>query len=301
MERILITGVAGFIGSNVSRRFLKEGYKVIGVDDLSNGTADNIPEDVTFIKGDISKQSTIGKIPKGCKRILHLAGQSSGDISFDDPIADLEKNTISTLNLIHYGIENEAERIVYASSMSVYGDVVDRPIAENEICDPLSCYGVGKLSAEGYLKVYQQQLPYVSLRMYNVYGPGQNMSNLRQGMVSIYIAQALQGNILVKGSVKRFRDLIYIDDIVEAWFRATIYPSALCQILNVGTGIKTSVEELLNKICSQINNSDYYVDGQTLGDQSGIYADITKLSKILEMDEFISVDDGLEKFIEWAK
>jgi UDP-glucose 4-epimerase len=301
VEKILITGVAGFIGSHVSRRFIQEGYDVVGVDDLSNGYLENIPEAVTFLKGDLALTETIEKLPTDCNKILHLAGQSSGEISFDDPVLDLEKNTISTINLIHYGIENCVERIVYASSMSVYGDVEDKPIAETLICEPLSCYGVGKFASEGYLKVHQRQLPYVLMRMYNVYGPGQDMRNLRQGMVSIFLAQALQGgNILVKGSVNRFRDMIYIDDMVEAWFRAATYSSALCQTLNVGTGIKSTVGELLNKICSQVKGSDYYVEGNTLGDQSGIYADTTKLNKVLSMNQFISVDDGLAMFINWA-
>jgi UDP-glucose 4-epimerase len=302
MKKILITGVAGFIGSHVSKRFIQEGYEVVGIDDLSNGDVRNIPKEVVFIEGDLAQWKTIKTIPNGCHKILHLAGQSSGEISFDDPVADLEKNTISTVNLIKYGIENQSERIVYASSMSVYGDVADKPISEDEICEPLSCYGVGKLAAEGYLKVYQKQLPYVSLRMYNVYGIGQDMENFRQGMVSIFLSQALKSNnIIVKGSLDRFRDLIYIDDVVEAWYRSAIYPSALNQTLNVGTGIKTTVGQLLKMICEQIENSGYYVDGNTPGDQSGIYASTQKLSRALEIDEFISLEDGLLKFIEWAK
>jgi UDP-glucose 4-epimerase len=302
MKKILITGVAGFIGSHVSRRFIQEGYDVVGVDDLSNGAVANVPDGVTFIAGDLAKQTTIMAIPKGCHKILHLAGQSSGEISFDNPVADLEKNTTSTVNLINYGIENQSERIVFASSMSVYGDVLDKPVTEDELCEPLSCYGVGKLAAEGYLKVYQKQLPYVSLRMSNVYGPGQDMKNLRQGMVSIFLSQALQiGNVLVKGGLDRFRDLIYIDDVVEVWYRSATYPSALYHTLNLGTGIKTTVGELLEMICSQVENSDYYVEGKTPGDQSGIYADSRKLNKVLEMDSFVSFQDGLVKFIEWAK
>jgi UDP-glucose 4-epimerase len=301
MKKILITGVAGFIGSHVSKRFIQEGYDVIGVDDLSNGEITNIPDEVTFIEGDLAQQKTIMAIPKGCQKILHLAGQSSGEISFDAPLADLEKNTISTVNLILYGIENQSERIVYASSMSVYGNVADKPISEDEFCEPLSCYGVGKLASEGYLKVYQKQLPYVSLRMYNVYGPGQDMKNLRQGMVSIFLSQALAGkHILVKGSLDRFRDFIYIDDVVEAWYCSATYSSALYQTLNIGTGIKTTVGGLLKMICAQIENTDYYVEGTTPGDQSGIYADIRKLSKVLKMDEFINIENGLTNFIEWA-
>lgn len=302
MDKVLITGVAGFIGSHVASRFLQEGYQVIGIDDLSGGNVTNIPAGVDFIQGDLALAATIARIPRDCRKILHLAGQSSGEISFDDPVADLEKNTVSTLNLIRYGVENRVERIVYASSMSVYGAVENAPISESHHCRPLSCYGVGKHAAEGYLRVYLNKLPFVSLRMFNVYGPGQDMSNLRQGMVSIYLAQALaNGQIEVKGSVERFRDFIYIDDVVETWLRAATYTSALGQTLNVGTGVRTTVGELLERVCALVPGSSYYVQGVTPGDQSGIYADVSELRKCLNLDCFTQLDEGLCVFTDWAR
>src|SRR5688572_13795626 len=163
MEKVLITGVAGFIGAHVARRFLAEGYRVIGVDDLSTGNAANVPQGVDFVAGNLALEATFNQLPDDCRRILHLAGQSSGEISFDDPVDDLNKNTVSTLNLIRYGIKHRAERIVYASSMSVYGAVPDAPVKETHPCAPLSCYGVGKRASEDYLRVYRSQLPSVAL------------------------------------------------------------------------------------------------------------------------------------------
>lgn len=300
MDKVLITGVAGFIGSHVARRFLKEGCQVVGVDDLSSGKVANVPTGVEFIQGDLASPATRSRLPSACRKILHLAGQSSGEISFDDPAADLEKNTVSTLNLIRYGIENRVERFVYASSMSVYGAVEDAPIHEMHPCSPLSCYGVSKQAAEGYLRVYQHQLPFVSLRMFNVYGPGQDMSNLRQGMVSIYLAQALaSGRIEVKGSTERFRDFVYIDDVVEAWVHAATYPAALGRSLNVATGVRTTVGDLLERICALIPGSTYYMRGTTPGDQSGIYADVTEMRKYLKLDCSIPLDVGLRAFVDW--
>ena len=302
MEKVLITGVAGFIGSHVACRFLKEGYQVVGVDDLSSGKIVNVPAGVEFVQGDLARPAIISRLPSGCRRILHLAGQSSGEISFDDPVADLEKNTVSTLNLIRYGIENRVERFVYASSMSVYGAVADAPINETHHCLPLSCYGIGKHAAEGYLRVYLNKLPFVSLRMFNVYGPGQDMDNLRQGMVSIYLAQAIaNGRIEVKGSTERFRDFIYIDDVVEAWLRAATYPSAMGRSLNVGTGVRTTVGGLLDRVCALIPGSTYYIQGATPGDQSGIYADVSELRKCLNLDCFTQLDVGLRVFADWAR
>lgn len=302
MEKILVTGVAGFIGSYVASRFLQEGYSVVGVDDLSSGRRENIPSGLEFVQGDLALASTIARIPRDCRKVLHLAGQSSGEISFDDPVVDLEKNTVSTLNLIRYGIENCIERIVYASSMSVYGAVETAPINESHLCRPLSCYGIGKYASEEYLRVYQHVLPSVVLRMFNVYGPGQDLSNLRQGMVSIYLAQALANRqIEVKGSTDRFRDFIFIDDVVETWFRAATYPSALRQTLNVGTGIRTTVGVLLERVCAHVPGSIYYVQGATPGDQSGIYADVSRLNECLGIKSFTSIDDGLLKFVDWAR
>ena len=302
MKKILITGAAGFIGSHVAKRFVAEGFDVIGVDDFSAGKEENIPKGIVFIKGDLALESTIAQLPDGCKLILHLAGQSSGEISFDDPVADLGKNAVSTLNLIKYGIRNKSERIIYASSMSVYGTVPDEPINEDIKPAPLSCYGVSKLTSEGYLKVYKDQLSYVALRMFNVYGPGQDLSNLRQGMVSIFLAQALaSGRIEIKGSLDRFRDFIYIDDVVEAWFRASTYSNCENQIFNVGTGIRTSIKELLDKICNSVSGTEFTVLGSTPGDQNGIYGDIGKLNNILDLKEFTKMDKGLALFAEWAK
>ncbi|MFC4313383.1 NAD-dependent epimerase/dehydratase family protein [Steroidobacter flavus] len=303
MEKILITGVAGFIGSHVARRFQREGYRVVGVDDLSGGELANVPEGIEFIRGDLTLASTMASLPSDCRRILHLAGQSSGEISFDEPVVDLNKNTVSTLNLIRYGIEHRVERLVYASSMSIYGSVPSVPIEESRPGAPLSCYGVGKLAAENYLKVYASRLPFVAMRMFNVYGPGQNLKNLRQGMVSIYLAQALTGtgSIEVKGSTERFRDFIYIDDVVEAWWRAATRDAALGQTFNIGTGIKTTVGDLLQHICALTPGSSFFVRGSTPGDQSGIYADVTKLREVLGISSSTPLDIGLRHFVDWAR
>ena len=301
-KSVLISGVAGFIGSHVARRFLAEGYQVVGVDDLSGGHLPNVPDGVDLITADLAQPATTARLPPGCRTIVHLAGQSSGEISFDDPIADLQKNTLSTVNLIRYGIENQAERIVYASSMSVYGEVPDEPIPEGWDPRPLSCYGVGKLASEGYLRVYQRQLPFVVMRMFNVYGPGQDLRNLRQGMVSIFVAQALSsGRIEVKGNTNRFRDLIHVDDVAEAWWRAARNPEARNHVFNIGTGRRTTVGELLTLICERVPGAEYFVRGSTPGDQTGIYADITKLRTLLGLTQFVGVAEGLSGFIDWAR
>ncbi len=301
---ILITGVAGFIGSHIAKRFIDEGYKVIGIDNLSNGDIKNIPKEVDFLNIDLVNSNSINLIPPKCEYILHLAGQSSGELSYKNPIDDLNKNTISTLNLINYGIENKVKKFLFASSMSIYGDFdcTFKGVKEKDILEPKSCYGIGKLSSEKYLKVFKEKLPFISLRMFNVYGPGQDMNNMKQGMVSIFLSQAINyGEISVKGSLSRFRDFIFIDDVVEAWFRATFYDKALNEAINIGTGKKTTVNMLVESI-KKITKVGYVkVEEGTPCDQLGIYADNTKLKEILNLNPQVRLENGLKTFYDWAR
>ena len=301
-KTVVVTGVAGFIGSRVAARMAAEGFTVIGVDDLSSGKQSNVPSSIDFIQGNLADTQTISKLPKAAELVLHLAGQSSGEMSFDDPVADLEKNTISTLNLIRYGIGANTSKFVYASSMSVYGNVPDAPIGEDEHVAPLSCYGVGKLAAEKYLNVFCKQLSSVSLRMFNVYGPGQDMTNLRQGMVSIYLAQALTNkHIVVKGSLERFRDFIYIDDVVEAWFRAATFAGVVGNTINIGTGVRTTVAQVLEAVKANVVGTTVEVTDPTPGDQNGIFADTTRMRALLGMSDFVQLADGIKRFSDFVK
>jgi UDP-glucose 4-epimerase len=279
-----------------------EGFTVVGVDDLSSGKQSNVPSSIDFIQGNLADTRTISKLPKSAELVLHLAGQSSGEMSFDDPVADLEKNTISTLHLISYGIGANISKLVYASSMSVYGNVPDAPIGEDEHVAPLSCYGVGKLAAENYLNVFGKQLSSVSLRMFNVYGPGQDMNNLRQGMVSIYMAQALTNkHIVVKGSLERFRDFIYIDDVVEAWFRAATFAGVVGNTINIGTGVRTTVAQVLEAVKANVVGTTVEVTDPTPGDQNGIFADTTRMRALLGMSDFVQLADGVKRFSDFVK
>ena len=299
--KVLITGVGGFIASKIASRFISQGFHVTGVDDFSGGKRENVPDGIVLVEGDLASKETIEKLPSDISVILHLAGQSSGEMSFDDPKSDLSKNGVSTLNLIQYGIAIGAKKLVFASSVSIYGWVGDRKLSETDIADPTSCYGVSKLAAEGYLRIYSEQLPYVNMRMFNVYGPGQDLDNLRQGMVSIYVAQAVSsGNIHVKGSLERFRDYIFIDDVVEAWFRASTLEHVQNVSLNVGTGVRTSVRQLLDIIKRELPDTKWFADGNTLGDQFGHYSDNQQIKDLLQMSEFMQLSEGMRKFVAWA-
>ena len=301
-KNILITGVAGFIGSKVAERFKKENYNIFGVDDMSTGSLKNIPKGIKFIKADLSNKKVINLLPEKCYQIHHLAGQSSGQISFEDPLNDLSKNTSSTLNLIEYGIKKKVKLFLYASSMSVYGNLLKKKASEHDICQPLSCYGLGKLTSEKYLKIFCKKLPFIGMRFFNVYGPGQNMNNLKQGMVSIYLASILKKNkIIVKGSVNRYRDLIYIDDVVDIWIEGLKNKRMKNKIINLGTGQKTKVSQMLEILKKlHIKKSKIIIKKNTPDDQQGIYAD-KSIFRLVHKKKFIGIKEGFQRFYNWAK
>jgi len=292
---ILITGVAGFIGSSIAKK-IKNKYKLFGIDNLSTGKKTNIPKEVTFYKLDLSKKNCLKNFPR-VDYIMHLAGQSSADKSFNSPILDLQQNTQSTLNIIEYAKRKKVKKIIYASSMSVYGNIIKKNLSENENVNPVSFYGVSKLSSEKYLSLLSPNVNYLILRMFNVYGPGQNLKDLNQGMVSIYLSQYLyKKKILVKGSVERIRDFIYIDDVVNIWVKS-INNNIKNEIFNVGTGIGYSVKNLIKLIS---NTANIKVINPTKGDQFKIVSNNKKLKKYFKLINFVNLKLGVEKFKKYA-
>tara|TARA_Y100000992_G_C21273859_1_gene498672 strand:- start:5329 stop:6252 length:924 start_codon:yes stop_codon:yes gene_type:complete len=306
MKRILVTGGAGFIGSKVSDNLVNDGYEVFTIDNLSTGYEENLPSKVKFIEGDCSDNQLTDQLLKyQFDSIIHIAGQSSGEISFEDPERDLRDNALSTLNLLNFATKNNCRKFIYASTMSVYGDVPNHIINESNETKPLSMYAVGKLASENYLRIYHNLgIRTVSLRLFNVYGPGQNMQNLKQGMISIYLSQVINDKkIVVKGSPDRFRDFVYIDDVVKVFnFFNKEYDFKSYENFNISTGIKTEVKELLEKINSKLQSRVPVSFKQgTLGDQFGIYGDNSKLLIKMKNFTFMSLDEGLNEFLEFLE
>lgn len=301
MSRYLVTGAAGFIGSTVANRLVAQGHEVIAIDNISTGHVENVPDGVFLVKGDCADASVYDMIPQvKYDAIFHIAGQSSGEISFDDPIYDIKTNTESTLLLLKFALKNGCKRFIYAGTMSVYGVQPDRPIMENDLCTPESFYGVGKMASEHYIRIYQEYgIDSTILRLFNVYGPGQNLENLRQGMVSIFLAQALKDNkICVKGSADRFRDFIYIDDVAEAFVRCLVKHESYNKVINVGTGVKTTVRQLVEQLISNFDSKiNVIYEGQTAGDIHGICPDISKMDSFLGVWEKTDLNVGVNKFV----
>ncbi len=303
MKTYLVTGAAGFVGAALSKCLIENGNKVVTIDNLSTGFEDSIPDGVVFYKGNVQDKIVVKKLEKyNFECIFHIAGQSSGEISYDDPVYDLQTNTQSTLLLLKLAQQTGCKKFIYASTMSVYGDNKEF-VSEKDATEPKSFYGVGKLASEKYLKIFSDDIVTTSLRLFNIYGPGQNMKNMRQGMVSIFLQQALTSNqIEVKGSLKRFRDFIYIDDVVSAFLKAENRKSKDKKIYNIGTGIKHTVSELIEIISSNFQDNKIIIqNSNTPGDQFGIYSNSNLAIKELKWKSNVSLKEGIKIMVDYYR
>ena len=296
--KILITGIAGFIGSKLAKSFQKSGHTIIGIDDLSTGYKKNLPPNVIFYKFNVADKKKLFKLKGNFDQIFHCAGQTSVEKSFEDPLIDLNGNLISTINIINFGIQRNVKKLIFASSVTAYGNQSNKKVKEENVLLPLTCYGASKVAAENYIKIFSNKLPYVILRLNNVYGHGQDMNNLKQGMISIYLSQALKkNNIEVKGSTERYRDFIYVEDVVNIWKIISRKKTIKNMTFNVGTGKKTKVKTVLSLIKNNFKGLKTYVTSPTRGDQFGNQVDISKLKKKLNYKKFINLKSGLKQFI----
>ncbi len=306
IDHIIVTGGAGFIGSRIALRLIKEGYKVTVLDNLSTGRKENIPEGASFIKIDLGQQSDYSRLKNiACDAVFHLAGQSSGEDSFKSPLYDLQSHVLSTFYLLDWCKQKQVSRFIYASSMSIYGDPESLPVKESHPLQPKTYYAAGKISAEAYIKFFQTLgINTTIFRFFSVYGPGQNLENKNQGMVSIFLSYMLeQVPVYVKGSEKRFRDFVYIDDVVDAWLSSYRDPAAYGKIYNLASGKKTTVEALLNALKASFDYKVYPIDYRdgTPGDQLGLVADISFITKELKWSPRIDLQAGLNSMVAFEK
>lgn len=305
MSTYLVTGAAGFIGAAIAKKLISEGHSVVTIDNLSTGYESNIPNEVIFINGDDFDTKIIEKLDDyDFDAIIHIAGQSSGEVSFEDPVYDLKTNTQSTLMLLDFARKHNVKKFIYASSMSVYGDKEPPLVTEDTIPIPKSFYAVGKLASENYMRIFAEMfgIQCTALRFFNVYGIGQNMSNLKQGMASIYLSMAIKDHhITVKGSKDRFRDFVYIDDIVKAVICSLSRKGKIFDIYNVSNKNMQTVESIVELIKSSLSYdvTSEYIQG-TPGDQHGIYGDNQKIKNDLGWQAEYTFEEGMEKMIEWA-
>ena len=282
MARYLITGGAGFIGSALALRLLKENHEVHVIDfEHRMEQAKNKLQGAVLHCGDISKKNTFELLPKGSYDIaFHMAAQTSARISEENPIFDIDSNVKGSYNFCKWARQSNLNRAIFTSSMAVYGSHGDN-IDENAPLNPVSVYGITKKAGEDFFKILTKDGVRTSIyRLFNVYGPGQDFTNMKQGMLSIFISQAiLSGEIQVTGSLDRYRDFVFIDDVLSALLIDS--GETEIEVFNVGNGMPITVQELCNIIARKIDNKRKKIQiietDSHRGDVFGNYSDISKL------------------------
>lgn len=305
--KAIVTGGAGFIGSHLAKRLLNDGWEVLVYDNLSSGFRYNVPDGAKFQWLDLTQEDCISVFPKDSVDVVfHLASHVGQELSFERPLFDLRANAISTMILLNWCLEKGIKRFVFASTMNLYGDPDNELVTEDVQLRPPSPYSVGKIASEYLCKIYQNfGINSTCLRLFNVYGPGQDMQNMKQGMASIFMTYVAQNKpINVRGSKDRFRDFIYVDDVVDAFVKA-VDTKASGKIYNVSTGRKTYVWQLINEIIKSFGHdpekySVTYGD-PTPRDQFGVYGDSTLLRNDLGWEPKVKLEDGIKKMAEWVK
>ena len=314
MPRALLTGGAGFIGSNVYDRFRQAGYDVTVIDDLSSGKRANLPGDADLRVVDVGGPEVAKLISdERFDVVAHFAAQIDVRRSVTDPMLDARVNVVGILNLleaIRARPEHQRPRFIFASTGgALYGDALSLPTAETAPTNPDAPYGIAKLSSEYYIAYYGRiwGLDAVTLRFGNVYGPRQDPHG-DAGVIAIFCGKLLEGKPLtIFGSGKQTRDYVFVEDVAEAFFTvatAKIPPAGPIQdrAFNIGTAVETSVLDVARVLAAaagvepRINFAE-----ERRGELMRSLLDPTKAQKLLGWKAKVGIDEGLRRTFDWAK
>ena len=318
----LVTGCAGFIGSNLIESLLQRGQKVVGLDNFSTGFQHNLDQveavvgretwkRFRFIEGDIRSLDTCRGACKGVDYVLHEAALGSVPRSIDDPITSHESNVTGFLNMLVAARDAKVRRFVYAASSAAYGDHPGLPKVEETIGRPLSPYGAGKYMNELYADVFGRcyGLETVGLRYFNVFGPRQDPDGAYAAVIPKWIAAMLRGEtVYINGDGETARDFCFIDNVVQANILAATAanPEAANRVYNVALGDQTSLNQLFASLRELLAARDASFDCAPpvyrdfrAGDVRFSRADISKATNLLGFKPTVPVHDGLERALDW--
>jgi UDP-glucose 4-epimerase len=308
---VLVTGGAGFIGSHLADRLAGEGHHVLVFDNEATGRRENVSA-AHYMQGDVTRPADLEQaFGTGLDAVCHIAGQVSLIRSFTDPVVDLRTNIEGTVNVLQLCLQYRVPRLLYASSMTVYGHTDVLPTPEEAPCQPVSYYGITKYAAERYVHTTAERVDLdfdfhvTCFRMYNVYGPRQALNNPYQGVLGIFLGNLLRGEPLtIFGDGEQSRDFVYIDDIVDAWVGALGNPAAYGGTFNLGSGRRLSINQLADHVLAAFDRpraSDMvrYAPGRP-GEQRHVEADITRACATLGWEPQVSFDVGLTETVRWA-
>lgn len=310
-SKFLVTGAAGFIGSNLVEALLKMGYKVCCLDDLSNGKQENVDlfidnPNYTFIKGDIRDFDTCMKACKGVDYVLHQAAWGSVPRSIEMPVLYEEINIKGTLNMMEAARQNDVRKFVYASSSSVYGDEPNLPKKEGREGNLLSPYALTKRVDEEYGKLYTKLygLDTYGLRYFNVFGKRQNPNGAYAAVIPKFIKQLINDEQpTINGDGKQSRDFTYIENVIEANLKACkASHEAAGEAYNIAYGGREYLIDIYDELCKALGKDINPIYGpERKGDIKHSNADVSKAKELLGYDPEWSFERGIEAAIEWYR
>ncbi len=310
--KVLVTGGAGFIGSHLAEGMLAAGHQVVVVDNESTGKRENVPSGAAYIRVDVTDLRRLeAAFERGIDALCHIAGQVSIIRSFTDPVADLHTNVQGTVNVLQLCLKYQVPRLIYASSMTNYGQTEVLPIPETHPCEPTSYYGITKYAAERYVHTTARRIDLdfdfqvTSLRMYNVYGPRQALDNPYQGVLGIFLGNLLRKEpIVIFGDGEQSRDFIYISDVVRAWVTALDNEATFGNVFNIGSGQRLTINQLADAVLGAFHQSRSTWDVKYLparpGEQRHVEADISCAISAMGWTPAVSFEDGLAETLRWA-
>jgi nucleoside-diphosphate-sugar epimerase len=305
--KCLVTGGAGFIGSNLAEELIKQGAKVSILDNLVTGFRENLDEiagDFDFIEGDLNDDSAVKKAIDGAEIVFHQAALPSVPRSVEDPAETHQACVNGTFNLLLKAKDAGVRRLIYAASSSAYGDQPTLPKVETMRPEPLSPYAAAKLMGEYYCSVFSQVygLETISLRYFNVFGPRQNPSSMYSGVISRFIDALLKNSTpVIYGDGEQSRDFTYIANVVDANIKAATSDKGIGQVINVANGERISLNELLEVLKKITGKLDVSADYQTerKGDVKHSQADNRKAIELIGYEKLVDLEEGLRKTIDW--
>lgn len=308
MSRYLVTGGAGFIGSNIAEELVRMGEDVVVLDDLSTGRSSNLDSflaDITFIEGDIRDGETVARALEGVDYVLHQAALASVPRSIENPVLVNDVNVNGTLMILERSRIAGVKGLVYAASSSAYGDSETLPKREDMKPNPLSPYAVSKLVGEHYCSVYSSVygLPTVSLRYFNVFGPRQDPTSQYAAVVPIFITKLLEGDgATIYGDGEQSRDFTYVRNVVDANLLAAKSGGTGGQMVNVACGARYTINDLYARIRDLVGGGrDPIYEETRPGDVKHSQADVAKARELFGFSCSVSFEDGLKKTVEWYK